>query len=216
MTTNFFHEQSVCFLLIATIGDLLMPFFLSPFCKDYSHSKMVMSVLGNKNHPIHALYNTWLVLAGILFLISGVRLYALYAPTSKFLATCLLISFTIYAIGACILSGLFSVGVTKELTTLSEKIHGYGSVIGFFILIFAPLVLSGLLFMQHENYFAVVALICFFLALASFVIFVMADKPEFCGTFIENEGIWQRLCLLFAYLPFATLAIKMLLQLKRL
>ena len=36
----------------------------------------------------------------------------------------------IYALGGCILSGIFSVGETKSLETLSAKIHGYGSVIG--------------------------------------------------------------------------------------
>ena len=31
----------------------------------------------------------------------------------------------IYAVGGCILSGIFSVGETKILETLSAKIHGY-------------------------------------------------------------------------------------------
>ena len=211
MTNDLFVSKVFVLLLIATIGDLLVPFFLAPFGKGYSHSKMVMSILGNKNYPLHPVYNTWLVLAGVMFLLSAIRLYVLYVPISKPLATCLLISLTVYAIGACILSGLFSVGATKELTTLPEKIHGYGSVIGFFILQFAPLILSGLLFIQREPLYAVMALICFILALASFVFFVMADKSKFIGTFIENEGIWQRLCLLFLYLPFALLSIKELL-----
>ena len=206
--SNFFKNKEFVFLIIATTGDLLAPLLLAPFYKGYSHRKMVMSILGNKNYPLHAVYNTWLVLVGFLFLSGAVWLYILYAPISKFLATYLLLSFTVYAIGACVLSGLFPVGMTKELTTLPEKVHGYGSVIGFFILLFAPLILSGLLFIQCENYFAVMALICFILALASFVFFVMSDKAKFIGTFIENEGIWQRLCLLFAYLPFTILSIK--------
>lgn len=199
-------------MLIATVGDLLVPFLLAPFCKGYNHSKMVMSVLGNKNYPLHAAYNTWLVLAGIMFLISAAKLYATYVSVSKNLAACLSVSFIVYAIGGCILSGLFSVGMTKELTTVPEKIHGYGSVIGFFALLFAPLILFCLLYKIHEISFAVIALLCFIFALGSFVLFVMADKPKFIGTFIENEGVWQRVCLMFAYLPFTVLAVKELIR----
>lgn len=199
-------------LLIATVGDLLVPFLFAPFCKGYNHSKMLMSVLGNKNYPLHAAYNTWLVLAGIMFLISAAKLYTTYVSVSKSLAACLTISFIIYAVGGCILSGLFSVGMTKELTTVPEKIHGYGSVIGFFVLLFAPLILSCLLYKTHEISFAIIALLCFIFALGSFVLFVMADKPRIIGTVIENEGVWQRLCLMFAYLPFTVFSIKELIQ----
>ncbi|WP_249168609.1 DUF998 domain-containing protein [Alkaliphilus sp. B6464] len=198
------------FLLIATVGDLLLPFLLAPFYTGYNPSKMVMSLLGNKNYPLHIIYNIWLVLAGILFLLSAVNLYILFAPVSKTLTICLTVSLAVYAIGACILSGLFSVGITKELVTMPEKIHGYGSVIGFFVLLFAPLILSCMLFKMRDVTFAVIALLCFFLAVGSFALFIMADKTRFLGTFIENEGIWQRLCLLFVYLPFTVLSIRQL------
>lgn len=35
--------------------------------------------------------------------------------------------------------------------------------------------------------------------------FVMADKPRFAHTVIAWEGLWQRLTLLFMYLPLALL-----------
>ena len=42
----------------------------------------------------------------------------------------------------------------------------------------------------------------------------MSDKEKFAGTFIANEGLWQRLNLFFMYLPCAIISVKSLLQLR--
>ena len=39
------------------------------------------------------------------------------------------------------------------------------------------------------------------LHLVFFTLFVMSDKEEFSNTVIANEGLWQRLNLLFMYMP---------------
>ena len=39
------------------------------------------------------------------------------------------------------------------------------------------------------------------IALAFFVLFIMSDKPEFSNTIINNEGLWERLNLIFMYVP---------------
>jgi hypothetical protein len=46
------------------------------------------------------------------------------------------------------------------------------------------------------------------LALVFFTLFVMSDKEEFSKTFIANEGLWQRLNLVFMYLPLGIVAVK--------
>lgn len=102
---------------------------------------------------------------------------------------------------------LFPVGETKGLQTLSAKIHGYGSVIGFLLFVFAPL-LTGLYFFKIPNRFlGVFSLICFTFSLLCFALFVMADKPAFQGSIIAFEGLWQRLSLLCMYLPIIALCI---------
>ena len=111
----------------------------------------------------------------------------------------------IYALGGCILSGLFPVSETKAMETLSAKIHGFGSVLGFLALTFAPLVVALFYFKGRQTGLALCALTCFILALVFFVLFVMADKPRFAHTVIAWEGLWQRLTLLFMYLPLALL-----------
>ena len=114
----------------------------------------------------------------------------------------------IYALGGCILSGLFPVSEAKAMETLSAKIHGFGSVLGFLALTFAPLVVALFYFKGRQTGLALCALACFLLALVFFVLFVMADKPRFAHTVIAWEGLWQRLTLLFMYLPLALLCVR--------
>lgn len=87
-----------------------------------------MSVLGNSKAPLHSIYNIWLVAFGVAILISTLQLYPTVAQVSSSISIMLFFVIVIYAVGGCILSGIFSVGETKSLETLSAKIHGYGSV----------------------------------------------------------------------------------------
>ena len=64
-----------------------------------------------------------------------------------------------------------------------------------------PLLLTILSFKAGDSVTGVISIVSFVLALVSFVLFVMSDKPGFKGTPIDNEGLWQRLTLLFMYLP---------------
>ena len=58
----------------------------------------------------------------------------------------------------------------------------------------------------------VFSLICFALDVCCFTLFVMADKEAWRGTRLAQEGTWQRLTLLFMYLPLAVLAASQLIQ----
>lgn len=192
------------FLLIA---DLIIPFLLAPTYKGYNHLTQVMSVLGNSKAPLHLIYNIWLVVFGVAILISTLQLYPTVAKVSSIISIVLFSVIIIYAIGGCILSGIFSVGETKSLETLPAKIHGYGSVIGFLLLTFAPLFI-GLYFCKIPNsLLGTLSLVCFILAIAFFALFVMADKSTYKGTIVALEGLWQRLSLLSMYLPIIALCI---------
>ena len=192
------------FLLIA---DLIIPFVLAPTYKGYSHLTQVMSVLGNSKAPWHLLYNIWLVVFGFAILISILQLYPTVAQVSNSISIMLFSVIVIYALGGCILSGIFSVGETKNLETFSAKIHGYGSVIGFLLLTLAPLFVGLYFFKVSNGLLGILSLICFIFAIGFFVLFVMADKPNYKGTIIAFEGLWQRLSLLSMYLPIAALCV---------
>lgn len=195
-------------LIIAAIGDLLIPFILAPFYKNYSHLTMVMSSLGNHSFPLSLIYNLWLIIAGIMFFLGGLRLYTIYSSISHWLSAGLFIIILFYAIGACILAGIFPVGETKELATAAQKIHGYGAALGFLFLTFAPLIIGILSIHSKSSLLGAISLLCYLLALVSFILFIMADKKDFAETIISNEGLWQRLSLLCMYTPIVLIACK--------
>ena len=207
MEENMMKNSFLLILPFALIADIVIPFLLALPYKEYSHAFQVMSVLGNNKSPLHIVYNCWLILLGVVILISSFAIYDKLSQHSKILATLLLIVMIIYAIGGCILSGIFQVGETKSLETISEKIHGYGSVIGFMLLTFAPLLCGLYLLKRNCTTYAIIALICFILALVFFVLFVMSDKAEYKNTIIALEGMLQRLTLLFMYIPIAEICL---------
>ena len=196
-----FYSLLPLFLLL----DLVIPFLLAPTCPGYRHTRQVMSVLGNRNAPFHTVYTLWLLFLGTAILLTCAQLCPLLWGRSGGLSLALAAILIIYALGGCILSGLFPVSETKAMETLSAKIHGFGSVLGFLALTFAPLVVALFYFKGRQTSLALCALTCFILALVFFVLFVMADKPRFAHTVIAWEGLWQRLTLLFMYLPLALL-----------
>lgn len=185
----------------ALAADLMIPFLMAPFYKGYSHTAQVMSVLGNHRAPLHSLYNGWLILLGGIILCSSFSLRRIAAEHSRPLSTALFWVLIIYSVGGCILSGLFSVGETKKLVTFSAKVHGYGAAIGFMVLTSAPAIISIYYLKTNRLLLAVVSLLCFIAALVFFILFIMADKPKYQNSVIALEGLWQRLTLLFMYLP---------------
>lgn len=192
------------FLLAA---DLIIPFLLAPTYRGYHHLTQVMSVLGRPNAPLHLIYNVWLIVLGVAILIYTLRFFPAIAQISNLIAILLFFVIAAYAIGGCILSGIFSVGEIKELETFSQKIHGYGSVIGFLLLILAPLLIGLYFFKTSNRSLGILSLFCFLLATAFFILFTIADKPSYKGTMIALEGLWQRLSLLFMYFPIAILSL---------
>lgn len=195
-------------LIIAVVGDFLVPYLLAPFYKGYSHRKQVMSVLGNSDSPVRSLYNIWLIVLGILLAISMWNITKLYYPVSHGLTITLVILVLIFSIGAGIIAGIFSVNKTKEIQTLSSKIHGVSSALGFMALMFAPLFISILSFKQGYNIMGTVSGVSFILAFLSFILFIASDKKKFESTIINNEGLWQRLSLLSMYIPFLYMALR--------
>lgn len=208
-----FFTSRICFavFLIAAAGDLVVPFFIAPF-SEYDHLKMVMSALGNHNRPMSALYNLWLIIAGVIFLLSAIAWYKMYSKISVPLAVWLSIIIAVYAVGGCILSGIFPVGETKELATIPAKIHGIGSTIGFMTMAFSPLVVALLSFRQHKTLVGVISLIFFAAAVIFFAFFIMSDKEQFHNTIISLEGLWQRLSLLCMYAPLMIVSLNRLFQ----
>lgn len=199
-------------LFIAAAGDLIIPFILAPFARNYSHKTMVLSSLGNQSCPVHAVYNTWLAIAGVLFSVGAIALYRQFSHLSKGLSIGLTVCVLSFGLLACLLSAFFPVGETKELTTLSAKIHGIGAVLGFLMLVISPLLLGIISLRTGSVGFGVFSIAMFALAFVCYAMLAMSDKPQFADTPAAWEGIWEHLCLLFAYLPMIALSVRKLFE----
>lgn len=195
-------------LLIAVVGEIIIPIVLAPFYKGYSHTTMVISTLGNNHSPVRLPFNLWMLLVGLLFLISTPAIYNAYYQVSKPLIMVSILFITIFAVGACIFTCFFSVNETKDVVTTASKIHGAGSAIGFMLFLFVPLFLAILSFKANDKTTGMISAISFVLALLFFVLFIMADKPELQRTIVAKEGLWQRINLLFMYFPLGFIAVK--------
>ena len=194
-------------ILIAMAGDLLVSLVLPVFYGGYSTLKMSISALGNPASPVRIPFNVWMLIEGILFLLAIPAVYRYFRPVSGGLTVTMAVFIAGFAVGACIFTCFFSVNESKDVVTVASKIHGAGSVTGFMLFLFVPLLVAILSFKSRNGLTGVVSVISFILAIFFFALFVMADKPEFKGTFIDNEGLWQRLNLAFMYLPLAVTAV---------
>ncbi|MCR5093105.1 MAG: DUF998 domain-containing protein [Lachnospiraceae bacterium] len=195
-------------LIVAMAGDILVSFVLPCFYKGYSSMNMSISALGNPQSPVRIPFNIWMLIEGILFLAAVPALYRRYHPVSGGLTYTMIIFVAIFAIGACIFTCFFSVNESKEMVTTASKIHGVGSVIGFMLFLFVPVLLAILSFKNKESGIGIISILCFVLALTFFVLFVMSDKPEFSNTIISKEGLWERLNLIFMYVPLLVVSVR--------
>lgn len=195
-------------LLLTIIGEFLLPWLLKHFYNGYDSKTMVMSALGSPKSPVRLIYNIWLIWLGC-FLLFAASLYFLEAKSDfPVLSVFLLLSIGIFAVGAGLLAGIFSVNETKDIVTVASKIHGGGAAIGFMALLFFPL-LNGLLALkQNDMAFGIVSIISFVLAFAFFILFVMGDKEQFQHTVLSYEGLWERVALLCMYIPFVYRAVR--------
>ena len=191
------------FLLIAMAGDILVSLILPLFYREYNILKMSVSALGNPSSPVRIPFNIWMFLEGILFLLALPAINHYFRSISGGLTSVLIVFIAIFAAGACLFTCFFSVNESREVVTLASKIHGVGSVAGFTVFLFVPLLVAILFFKDHNMTKGSVSVASFVLALVFFVLFVMSDKPSFKDTFVDHEGLWQRLNLVFMYLPLA-------------
>ncbi len=198
------------FLCITIIGEFLLPFILKHFYKKYNSKTMVMSVLGCPESPVRNVYNTWLVWLGIFLLITSFLFFEEIYAISSVLAILTFISIATFAVGAGVLSGLFSVNESKSTVNIASKIHGIGSAIGFMTLLFFPLLQSVVAFINSSIIDGIIYSISFVIAVLFFVFFVLGDKDKFKESVFTYEGLWERLSLFFMYVPFIYRAINIL------
>ena len=189
-------------LLFTIIGEFIVPWILERFYSEYNGKIMVMSVLGSPQSPVRLVYNIWLIwLGGFLAYTACVYFLSLRAKFPV-LAVFMLLSIGIFAVGAGLISGFFSVNESKDIVTTASKIHGIGAAIGFVALLLFPLLNGIVAFKQNGMVEGIISISSFVLSLIFFACFVMGDKEQFQNTLLKYEGLWERLTLFCMYIPF--------------
>lgn len=198
-------------LLFTVIGEFLLPWILGQFYAEYNSKTMVMSALGSAHSPVRHVYNLWLIWLGVFLVFTAGAYFLSFREKFPILAVFMLVSIGIFAVGAGLISGLFSVNESKSITTLASEIHGVSAAIGFMALLFFPL-LNGIVSLKQKDIAGAIVSICsFVLSLVFFICFIMGDKAQFQNTFLKYEGLWERLTLFCMYTPFIYRAIHSLL-----
>ena len=161
-----------------------------------------MSALGSPQSPVRLVYNLWLVWLGGFLVFTAWVYFEVTRVEFPVLSVFILLSIVFFAVGAGLISGVFSVNESKEMVTTASKIHGAGATIGFMALLFFPLLNGIVSFKQKDIIEGIISISSFVLALIFFACFVMGDKEQFQNTILKYEGLWERLTLFCLYVPF--------------
>ena len=198
--------KTLNFLWIITLfTDNLLPLVLAYFYPKYSHKEMALSVLGSRQSPVKWIYNVWCILSGIVFCIAP---YTLYQENIAGLTIAIWILLMIYGIGCEIISGFCPLNENRNDEDTITKIHGVASAIGFMTLLVVPLLLAILQFQISAVPVGLLSLVCFIAAFLFFCFFIMGEKEKFAKTVLRYGGLWQRLVLVFCYVPLAICILK--------
>ncbi len=189
-------------LLFTITGEFFLPWILERFYAEYNGTIMVMSALGSPRSPVRLIYNLWLVWLGGFLTFTACAYYWSLRVRFPVLAAFIFLSIGIFAVGAGLISGFFSVNESKDIVTASSKIHGVSAAIGFMALLFFPLLNGIAAFKQNDIIGGIISISSFVLSFVFFGCFILGDKEQFQNTFLKYEGLWERLTLFCIYIPF--------------
>lgn len=191
-------------LLLTIVGEFAVCAVLERGVPGYDSRFQAMSALGAGDSPVRLWYRVWLVWLGPAFAVGALLVHGevLRASSSPPLAAASAACLVAFGMGAGVVAGAFPGSGAGRLPAM---LHGVGSALGFMALVAVPL-LFGLAFRAQEPALSSLSLACFVASAAFFVLFVMADKPAFAGTWVSWGGWWERACLACAYLPVAALS----------
>ncbi|OUN48132.1 hypothetical protein B5G20_00890 [Collinsella sp. An7] len=191
-------------LLLTIVGEFAVCAVLERGVPGYDPRLQAMSALGAGDSPVRLWYRAWLVWLGPAFAVGALLVHGevLRASSSPPLAAASAACLVAFGTGAGVVAGAFPGSGSGRLPA---TLHGAGSALGFMALVAVPMLL-GIAFKTQEPAFSLLSLVCFTASTAFFVLFVMADKAAFAGTWVSWGGWWERACLACAYLPVAVLS----------
>jgi len=187
--------QSIIFLvilLLAALGDLFIPIIIGVEYPGYNHLIDTISTLGTSNSPVQKFQCINLIAVGILFIIFSVG-QDLSFTQIKWCHKLFIIGIILFGVGS-ILAGIFPEDPKGISETISGKIHGIASGVGFIFLILNPLWAIWIAEFKDLRY---VNMTLFVLAVLTFVLFVTSENID--SGILQYTGLFQRLNLIILY-----------------
>ena len=187
--------QSIIFLvilLLVTLGDLFVPIIIGIKYPGYNHLIDTISALGTNKSPVQKFQCINLIAVGILFLIFSIG-QGLAFTQIKWCHRLFILGIVLFGIGT-ILAGIFPEDPKGIAETVSGKIHGIASGLGFIFLIFNPL--WAIRIAEFKD-LRKVNITLFILAILTFVLFITSENID--SGILKYTGLFQRLNLIILY-----------------
>ncbi|MFC1883970.1 DUF998 domain-containing protein [Thermodesulfobacteriota bacterium] len=179
-------------LLVASIMDLLVPTFLAKQYPGYSHFSDTISTLGTSVSPVKKYQCLNLVIVGLLFIVFSAGQALLF----RRIAWChvlYILGIGVFGLGT-IMAGIFPEDPQGAGETVSGKIHGISSGMGFIFLILNPL---WALWVDEFNNIKLINGIIFPSAVITFVLFIVSEMKS--SGILKYTGLFQRINIIILY-----------------
>lgn len=179
--------------MIAMLGDFAVPWMLARRYPGYSHIRDTISTLGTRESPVKSHISLWLIVLGVCFLVFAAGQAAQF-HLFTWRHWLYLAGIVAFGLGAGIVAGLFPEDAAGEVETLSGKVHGTGSGLGFILLLLALLWARGMAECAAVRIWNTLG---FCIALVAFLLFLISGKRG--GSLGGWTGLWQRVYLAALY-----------------
>lgn len=205
---QFFRKYGFYLMITAVISEIVGPLVFGLFYQDYNHTTMLISSFGEDKSPVKLVFDWWQIIDGLLFIFAIPAFYQRFKGTSLWLTRGMCIMIFLYAVGDCIMTGIFSKTGHTELTTI-DVIHNYASGIGFGAFLVGTIFLVCLYYLERKKEILFVLVLVLMLSIGSMFIYMLPNFPLniLDGSMSDTRGLWQRLNLIFLYLPFFLVAV---------
>lgn len=196
------------FMIIAIISELILPFVLGYFILDFNQIRNVISKFGEAEGFVNIVFKIWEIINGVLFFMAIPAFFTRFRNTSKKLAKYLCIAIGIFALGDCILTGLFDSSMLNfKIINIGKLIHGSASFMAFVAILIGILILGRLYSLERNKKMVNITIINFVLVGIFMILFAVSKFEFFYIVAGKYRGLWQKLSLLFTFLPFLIVSV---------
>lgn len=198
---SYLKKYSPLFLTVAVIGDFSVPYILGLFDSHFHQITDIISKLGETTSPMANYFNHASILTGSLFVLSSLGSVTYFPQEPKRFHQLLSFSLALYGFGDCILSGLIRIGAHQSFFSLPYLLHASFTGLGMLGMMFLSIICGSRMYEKGKRSWANFYMLCLLGSLVFFALFAAYYLP-YIGSFLTpTRGLWQRLSLLFLYLP---------------